>query len=184
MFSYPKKLRRKDIKNIEKYSCDEQIKDAYLKYLTNYSFSEFVEFCQNNDGTNMEDLLFKFVDLQLEKYEPNSIIWISHVMLNFMIYFDVNLGYGRCYDAYASALQYTVFAIAMTMVFDKVPFEEVPLPEFSKDCFQKLFSKCPDFRFNLSNDCNLAYKSFNNDFGFTSDEFYHKINSHFESEGY
>lgn len=184
MFSYPKKLRRKDIKNIEKYSCDEQIKDAYLQYLTNYSFTEFVEFCQDNDSTDMEDLLFKFADSQLEKYEPNSIIWISHVMLNFMIYFDVNLGYGRCYDAYASALQYTVFAIAMTMVFDKVPFEEVPLPEFSEDCFQKLFSKCPDFRFDLSNDCNLAYKSFNNDFGFTSEEFYQKIKSHFESEGY
>ncbi len=184
MFTYPKVLRRKDLKKIEKYSCDEQIKDAYLKYLTNYSFIEFVEFCQDTNSKDLEDLIFKFVDLQLDKYEPNSIIWISHVMLNFMIYFDVNMGYGRYYDAYASALQLSVFSIAMTMVFDKIPFEEVPLPDFSKNAFKRLFSQCPDFKFNLSNDCNLAYKSFNNDFGFSSEEFYQKIKNHFESEGY
>ncbi|WP_405290681.1 hypothetical protein [Methanobrevibacter sp.] len=184
MFIYPKVLNRKELKKIAKYSCDEQVKDAYLKYLTNYSFEEFAQYCEDNEGENLEDLLFKFTDLQLEKYKPNSLIWISHVMVNFMIYFNVNLDYGNCYDAYASALQLTVFSCAMKMVMDKIPFEEVSLPDYSKDSFRRFFDKCPDFRFNLNNDSTLAYKSFNNDFGFSSEEFYQKIKIFFESEGF
>ena len=159
MFSYPKILRRKDLKKISKYPCDEEVKDAYLKYLTNYSFEEFAEFCKNNDG-NLESLIFSFTDLQLEKFEPNSLIWIAHVLLNFMIYFDVNLDYGQYYDAYASALQMTVLSCAMKMLLNKLSFDEVPFPDNSKLCFAKFFEKCPDFRFNLENDCSLAYKSF------------------------
>lgn len=184
MFSYPKVLRQKDLKKIEKFSCDEQIKDAYLKYLTNYSFIEFVEFCEDSEGIDLENLLFKFTDLQLEKFEPNSLIWISHVLINFLIYFDVNLDYGEYYDAYASALQFSVLSMSMTMIVEKIPFEEVPLPEHSKTCFEKLFDKCPDFRFNLNKDCELAYKSFNNDFGFSIDEFYMKLKDYFDNQGY
>ena len=183
MFTYPKVLMRKELKKISKFPCDEEIKEAYIKYLTNYSFIEFVNFCQENDG-DLEELIFKFTDLQLEKFEPNSLIWVSHVMINFMIYSNVNLDYGECYDAYASALQLTVLSCAMKIVIDKISFEEVPFPEHSKYCFNKLFEKCPDFRFNLKNDCILAYKSFNNDFDFTSEEFYLKIKEHFEDEGY
>ena len=40
---------RKELKKISKYPCDEEIKDEYIKYLTNYSFKEFVEYCQEND---------------------------------------------------------------------------------------------------------------------------------------
>lgn len=184
MFTYPKILRRKDLKKIEKYDCDRQIKDAYLKYFTNYSFEEFVEFCKDNEGMNFEDLLFKFTDLQLDKYEPNSLIWVSHVMINFMIYFDINLDYGLYYDAYASALQLSVLSISLKMMIDKITFDEVPLPAYSKICFKKLFEKCPDFKFNLSKDCELAYKSFNDDFRFSSDEFYQKVNAYFENQGY
>ena len=183
MVTYPKVLTRKELKKISKYPCDEEIKDAYLKYLTNYSFKEFVEFCQDNDD-NLEKLIFKFTDLQLGKFEPKSLIWVSHVMINFMIYFDVNLDYGEFYDAYASALQLTVLSCAMKMVVDKVSFDEVPFPDHSKVCFDKFFDKCADFRFNLEKDCELAYKSFNNDFGFTSDEFYLKVKKFFEEEGY
>ena len=183
MFTYPKVLMRKELKKISKYPCDEEIKDAYLKYLTNYSFKEFVEFCQDNDR-DLEDLIFKFTDLQLEKFEPNSLIWVSHVMVNFMIYFNVNLDYGEFYDAYASSLQLTVLSYAMKMVIDKISFDEVPFPEHCVLCFQKFFDKCPEFKFNLKNDCDLAYKSFNNNFAFTSDEFYLKIKNHFEEEGY
>ena len=43
-------------------------------------------------------------------------------MLNFVIYFDVNLDYGQYYDAYASALQLTVLSCAMKMSIDKVSF--------------------------------------------------------------
>lgn len=184
MFTYPKVLRKKDFKKIEKYSCDEQVKDAYLKYLTNYSFTEFVKYCEENEGVDLEKLLFKFTDLQLEKFEPNSLIWISHVLVNFLIYFDVNLDYGEYYDAYASALQFTVLSLSMTMLVEKLSIEDVPLPEHSKSCFKKLFDKRPDFRFNLNKDCELAYKSFNNDFGFSIDEFYLKIKDHFDSQGY
>ena len=183
MFTYPKVLMRKELKKISKFPCDEEIKEAYLKYLTNYSFTEFVKFCQENDG-DLENLIFKFTDLQLEKFEPNSLIWVSHVMVNFMIYFNVNVDYGECYDAYASALQLTVLSCAMKMVVDKISFEEVPFPEHSNYCFNKLLEKCPDFKFNLKRDCDLAYKSFNNDFDFTSEEFYLKIKKHFENEGY
>ena len=183
MFTYPKVLMRKEMKKISKYPCDEEIKDAYLKYLTNYSFKEFVEFCQDNEG-DLEDSIFKFTDLQLEKFEPNSLIWISHVMVNFMIYFNVNLDYGECYDAYASALQLTVLYYAMKMIIDKISFDEVPFSEHSELCFHELFDKCPEFKFNLKKDCDLAYKSFNNDFAFTSEEFYLKIKKHFEDEGY
>lgn len=184
MFTYPKILKRKDLKKISKYDCDEQIKDAYIKYLSNYSFEEFVEYCKDNDGNDLEKLIFKFTDLQLEKFEPNSLIWVSHVMVNFMIYFNVNLDYGEYYDAYASAIQLTVLSCAMDMTINKIPFEEVEFPKHSRICFEKFFEKCPDFRFNLKTDCNLAYKSFNNKFDFTSEEFYSKINAHFEECGY
>ena len=183
MFNYPKVLMRKELKKISKYPCDEEIKDVYIKYLTNYSFKEFVEYCQENDD-DLEKLIFTFTDLQLEKFEPNSLIWVSHVMVNFMIYFNVNLDYGEYYDAYASALQLTVLSCAMKVAIDKIPLEEVEFPQHSKLCFDKFFEKCPDFRFNLKRDCELAYKSFNNDFGFTSEEFYLKVKKHFDDEGY
>ncbi len=48
MLNYPKVLRKKDLKKIEKYPCDEEIKEAYKKYLTNYSFEEFAEYCEDN----------------------------------------------------------------------------------------------------------------------------------------
>ncbi|WP_407375757.1 hypothetical protein, partial [Methanobrevibacter sp.] len=82
------------------------------------------------------------------------------------------------------ALQFTVLSLSMIMIVEKLSFEDVPLPEHSKSCFKKLFDKRPDFRFNLNKDCELAYKSFNNDFGFSSDEFYLKIKEHFDSQGY
>lgn len=184
MFTYPKILKRKDLKKISKYPCDEEIKDAYIKYLSNYSFKEFVKYCEDNDDNDLEDLIFKFTDLQLERFEPNSLIWVSHVMINFMIYFEVNLDYNEYYDAYASALQLTVLSCAMKMTLNKIPFDEVPFPEHSKDCFEKLFNKNPDFRFNLEKDCNLAYNSYNTNFDFTSEEFYLKMNTHFEECGY
>ena len=180
MFTYPKILKRKDLKKISKYPCNEQIKDAYIKYLSNYSFKEFVEYCEDNDGKNLEDLIFKFADLQLEKFEPNSLIWVSHVMINFMIYFSVNLDYREYYDAYASALQLTVLSCAMKMTIEKISFDEVPFPEHSKFCFEELFNRHPDFRFNLKTDCGLAYNSFNTHFDFTSEEFYSKIKAHFD----
>ena len=184
MCTYPKKLSRKELKRISKYPCGEEIKDAYTKYLTNYSFKEFVAYCSDNDGRDLEDLIFKFTDLQLERFEPNSLIWISHVMVNFMIYVDVNLDYGEYYDAYASALQLTVLSCAMTMTMEKITFEEVPFPEHSKTCFEKFFKKCPDFRYNLEKDCELAHKSFNTTFEFTHEEFYLKMKEYFDGCGY
>ena len=184
MFTYPKILKRKDLKKISKYPCDDEIKDAYIKFLSNYSFKEFVKYCEDNDDNDLEDLIFKFTDLQLERFEPNSLIWVSHVMINFMIYFEVNLDYNEYYDAYASALQLTVLSCAMKMTLNKIPFDEVPFPEHSKDCFEKLFNKNPDFRFNLEKDCNLAYNSYNTNFDFTSEEFYLKMKTHFEECGY
>ncbi|MBQ6629471.1 MAG: hypothetical protein IJH65_11740 [Methanobrevibacter sp.] len=184
MFTYPKILKRKDLKKISKYNCNEQIKDVYIKYLTNYSFKEFVEYCEDNNNEDLEKLIFKFTDLQLEKFKPNSIIWVSHVMINFMIYFNVNLDYGEYYDAYASALQLTVLSCAMEMVMNKISFEEVPFPENPKDCFEKFFDKCPNYRFNLKTDCKLAYNSFPTKFDFTSEEFYLKMKTHCEKYNY
>ena len=184
MFTYPKALKRKDLKKISKYPCDNEIKDAYIKYLSNYSFNEFVKYCEENNTKDLEDLIFSFTDLQLEKFEPNSLIWVSHVMINFMIYFDVNLDYNEYYDAYASAIQLIVLSCAMKMTIDKISFEDVPFPEHSKICFEKFFNKCPDFKFNLEKDCNLAYKSFNTNFDFTGDEFYLKVKKHFNECGY
>ncbi len=184
MFTYPKILKRKDLKKISKYPCDEEIKEAYIKYLPNYSFKEFVKYCESNDDKKLEDLIFSFTDLQLEKFEPNSLIWVSHVLINFMIYFNVNLDYNEYYDAYASVIQFTVLSCAMEMLLKKISFEEVEFPEYSKICFEEFFKKCPDFRYNLKTDCNLAYKSFNNNFDFTSDEFYLKIKTHFDECGY
>jgi hypothetical protein len=184
MFTYPKILKRKDLKKISKYQCDDEIKDVYIKYLSNYSFKEFVKYCEDNTEKDLEDLIFSFTDLQLERFEPNSLIWVSHAMINFMIYFNVNLDYNEYYDAYASALQLTVLSCAMKMTLNKIPFDEVPFPEHSKDCFEKLFNKNPDFRFNLEKDCNLAYNSYNTNFDFTSEEFYLKMNTHFEECGY
>ena len=128
MFNYPKVLRRKELKKISKYPCDDEIKDAYIKYLTNYSFKEFADYCQENNDKSLDDRIFKFTDLQLERFEPNSLVWVSHVMVNFMIYFDVNLDYGEYYDAYASALQLTVLFCAMEMSIKKISFEEVSFP--------------------------------------------------------
>ncbi len=139
MFTYPKVLRPKDLKKISKYPCDDQIKDAYTKYLTNYSFKEFVGFCEDNEG-DLENLIFKFTDLQLEKFEPNSLIWVSHVLINFLIYFNVNLDYGNCYDAYASALQFTVLFFAMRMLIGKISFDDAVLPEHSRICFEKFLT--------------------------------------------
>ncbi len=184
MFTHQKTLKRKDLKKISKYPCDEKIKDAYIKYLSNYSFKEFVKYCQDNDDMDLENQIFKFTDLQLDRFEPNSLIWVSHVMINFMIYFEVNLDYDEYYDAYASALQLTVLSCAMKMTLDKVSFEEVPLPENSKICFEKFFNKCSDFKFNLKTDCNLAYKSFNTNFDFSSEEFYLKVKEHFDECDY
>lgn len=184
MFTYPKTLNQKELKRISKYPCDDEIKDAYIKYLSNYSFKEFVKYCEDNNDKNMEDLIFKFTDLQLERFEPNSLIWVSHVMINFMIYFEVNLDYNEFYDAYASALQLTVLSCAMKMTLNKIPFDEVPFPQHSKDCFEKLFDKNPDFKFNLEKDCNLAYNSYNTTFDFTSEEFYLKMKTHFDECGY
>ena len=184
MFTYPKKLKRKELKMISKYDCDEEIKDAYIKYLSNYSYKEFFKYCEDNSDRNLEDLIFKFTDLQLERFEPNSLIWVSHVLLNFMIYFDVNLDYGEYYDAYASALQFTVLSCAMTMTLKKISFDEVPFPEPSRICFEKFFNECPDYKYNLKTDSNLAYKSFNNDFDFTAEEFYLKMKAHFDEHGY
>ena len=184
MFTYPRVLRQKDLKKISKYPCDEEIKDAYTKYLTNYSFEEFVGFCSDNSEKSLEDRIFEFTDLQLEKFEPNSLIWVSHVMINFMIYFNVNLDYSQYYDAYASAIQMTVLSCAMKMSIEKISFEEVPFPENSKICFEKFFRARPDFRFNLKKDCELAYKSFNTNFNFTDEEFYIKMEDHFQKNGY
>lgn len=184
MFTYPKKLTRKELKKISKYSCKEEIKDAYIEYLSNYSFKEFVKYCEDNSDTDLEKLIFKFTDLQLERFEPNSLIWISHVLINFLIYFDVNLGYGEYYDAYASALQFTVLSLAMEMTLKKISFEETEIPQHSIDCFEKLFEKNPDFRFNLEKDCELAHKSFNTNFDFESDEFYLKMKTHFDECDY
>ena len=156
MFSYPRVLRQKDLKKISKYPCDDEIKEAYTKYLTNYSFKEFVSFCEENSEKSMEDNIFKFTDLQLEKFEPNSLIWVSHVMINFMIYFNVNLDYGQYYDAYASAIQLTVLSCAMKMSIEKISFEEVPFPENSKINLEKFFQECPKYRFNMQQDCELA----------------------------
>ena len=184
MFTYPKTLNRKYLKKISKYPCDDEIKDAYIKYLSNYSFKEFVKYCEDNNDNDLENLIFKFTDLQLERFEPNSLIWVSHVMINFLIYFEVNLDYNEYYDAYASAIQLTVLSCAMKMTLNKIPFDEVPFPEHSKTCFEKLFNKTPDFRFNLENDCKLAYNSFNTNFDFTSEEFYLKVKAHFDECGY
>ena len=184
MFNYPKVLRPKDLKKISKHSCDDEIKDAYVKYLTNYSFKEFVAYCSDNDGMDLEDLIFKFTDLQLERFEPNSLIWISHVMVNFMIYVDVNLDYGEYYDAYASALQLSVLSFAMEMSLKKIPFDEVSLPQNCRDSFKNLFIKVPDFRFNLEKDCHLAYNSYNTGFDFSDEEFYLKIKKYFDEKGY
>ncbi len=184
MFTYPKELRPKDIKKISKYSCDDEIKQAYLKYLTNYSFKEFVKFCSENSQNDLEDLIFKFTDLQLERFEPNSLIWISHVLLNFMIYFNVNLDYGEYYDAYASALQMTVLSCAMEMTIEKIPFDEVTFPPHSAECFKEFFIRVPDFKFNLQKDCQLAHNSFNTEFNFSDEEFYSKVKMHFDENGY
>ena len=105
-------------------------------------------------------------------------------MINFMIYFNVNLDYNEYYDAYASAIQLTVLSCAMEMAINKISFDEVPFPENPKNCFEKLFDKKPDFRFNLKTDCDLAYKSFNTNFDFTSEEFYLKMKNHFEKCNY
>lgn len=136
MFTYPKKLNRKELKKISKYPCDNEIKEAYTKYLTDYSFKEFVKYCEDNNGNDMEDLLFNFTDLQLEKFEPNSLIWIRHVLINFMIYFNVNLDYDEYYDAYASLIQLTVLYSAMEMLINKISFEEVEIPELVKEGFE------------------------------------------------
>lgn len=184
MLTYPKKLNRKELKKISKYSCDEDIKDAYTKFLTNYSFKEFVKYCEDNNDEDLKDLLFSFTDLQLEKFEPNSLIWISHVLMNFMIYFEVNLNYNEYYDAYASLIQLTVLNSAMDMMINKISFDEVEIPEQVKDGFEKLFAKNPEFRFNLEKDCELAYKSFNNNFDFTIEEYYLKIKELFDEFGY
>jgi hypothetical protein len=152
--------------------------------LTNYSFEEFVQFCQESSEKNLDDKIFKFTDLQLEKFEPNSLIWVSHVMINFMIYFNVNLDYGQYYDAYASVIQLTVLSCAMKMSIEKISFEEVPFPENSKICFEKFFKAHPAFRFNFKKDCELAYKSFNTNFNFTDEEFYIKMEDHFPKNGY
>lgn len=184
MFTYPKILTRKELKRISKYPCDEEIKDAYTKYLSNYSFKEFVKYCEDNDDKDLENLIFSFTDLQLERFEPNSLIWVSHAMINFLIYFEVNLDYNEYYDAYATAIQSTVLSCAMKMTLNKIPFDEVPFPEHSKTCFEKLFNKNPDFRYNLENDCKLAYNSFNTNFDFTSEEFYLKVKTHFDECNY
>lgn len=184
MFTYPKILKRKDLKKISKYPCDDEIKDAYIRYLSNYSFKEFVKYCEDNTGKDLEDLIFKFTDLQLERFEPNSLIWVSHVMINFMIYFDVNLDYNEYYDAYASAIQLTVLSCAMDMALNKISLDEVQFPQHCRICFEKFFDKCPDFKFNLEKDCNLAYNSFNTNFDFTSEEFYLKVRKHFDECGY
>lgn len=184
MFTYPKILKRKDLKKISKYNCDEQIKDAYIKYLSNYSFEEFVKYCEDNNGENLENLIFNFTDMQLEKFKPNSLIWVSHVMINFMIYFNVNLDYDEYYDAYASAIQLTVLSCAMEMTLNKISFDEVQFPENSRNCFEKFFDKCPDFKYNLKTDCNLAYNSYNTNFDFTSEEFYLKMRTHFDEFNY
>lgn len=184
MFTYPKILRQKDLKKISKYPCSDEIKDAYTKYLTNYSFEEFVEYCEARSDESLQNLIFKFTDLQLEKFKPNSLLWISHVLVNFMIYFNVNLDYGEYYDAYATSLQLTVLSISLKMTLDKVSFDEVALPPHSVECFKEFFTRCPDFNFNLEKDCELAYKSFNQDFNFSHEEFYLKIRTHFENEGY
>jgi hypothetical protein len=70
------------------------------------------------------------------------------------------------------------------MAIDKISFEEVPFPEHSKICFEKFFNECPDFRFNLEKDCELAHKSFNTNFDFTGEEFYSKVKAHFDECGY
>lgn len=184
MFTYPKVLKRKELKKISKYPCDEKIKESYISYLSNYSFEEFVKYCENNSDEDLEGLIFSFTDLQLEKFQPNSLIWISHVLINFMIYFNVNLDYEEYYDAYASAIQMTVLSLAMEMTIKKISFEETQFPENSKICFEKLFNKCPDFKFNLKTDCNLAYKSFSTHFDFTSEEFYSKMKNRFDECGY
>ena len=184
MFQYPKALRKKDLKKISRYPCDESVKDAYRKYLTNYSFEEFVQYCAETPEKKLDEQIFSFTDLQLEKFQPNTLIWISHAMVNFMIYVDVNLDYGEYYDAYASALQLTVLSCAMKMKIEKITLEEADFPEESQICFEKLFRKCPDFKFDLKKDCNLACSSFNTNFEFTGDEFYVKVQKHFDECGY
>lgn len=184
MFTYPKILRNKDLKKISKYPCDDEIKDAYLKYLTNYSFEEFVDFCEANSESDLNDLIFRFADLQLEKFEPNSLPWISCVLVNFMIYFNVNLDYGEYYDAYATVLQFSVLSISLKMTIDRLSFDEVSLSPYSIDCFDEFFARCPDFNFNLKKDCELAYKSFNQNFKFSYEEYYEKIRMQLENKGY
>lgn len=152
----------------------------------NYSFEDFAEFCKENNDKEFPDVIFKFADLQLDKSKSSFPVWISNVLINFMIYFHVNFDYGEYYDAYVSVLQLTVIASAIKMVTDKISFDEVPFPPppYSAICLEKLFNKCGDFEFNLKKDCILVYKSFNEDFPFLSEDFYRKVRIHFQKRGY
>ena len=186
---YPKRLRRKDLKKISKYPCDEAIKEAYKKYLTNYSFEEFVDYCLENSDENMLDLIVGFANFQVDRYEPNSLVWLSHLMIFYMILADVNRDYGYCHDAFLSVIQLAVLAFLIKMLidestFDESTFDDIPFPDYCTYCFEKIFMKCPDLEFDLKKDCNFAYSSFNYDFEFTNDEFYLKVQNHFDEYGY
>ena len=72
----------------------------------------------------------------------------------------------------------------MEMTLKKIPFDEVPFPQYPEICFEKLFDKKPDFKFDLEKDCNLAHNSYNTNFDFTAEEFYLKVKAHFDECGY
>ena len=185
MITYPKILRKKDLKKISKYSCEKKIKEYYIKFLTNFPFDNFVEFCKTIDlNDDMEDVVLDYLDYELDKYEENTQKWAIMLLTTYLVYFDVNFDLKKYHEAFISLLQTVIISFSFNMSINDISFDEVSFPEYCDSSFEKLFKENIDFEFDLSSDCSEAFKFLGSDFDFSCKEFYTIIKSYFIEKGF
>ena len=183
--TYPQKLRKKDLKKIDKYDCPDEIKKYYVKYLPNFPFESFVKFYnQIDDDLDMYDIILDFVDVEVEKYGDTSMKSMSNRLLSYLVYFDVNLDVGEYYSAFISMIQFILTVVSFESLNNEIPCDEVPFPKHAVLCLKKLFDKDPDFEYDLKSDCYSFFDSSDSSYSFSKEEFYDYVKSHFDEMGY
>ena len=181
--TYHKKLRKKDLKIISKYDCDSEIKEYYIRYLPNFSFKNFVMFCEDNRDIDMLDLVLDFVDFEVEKYESGTLRYVTELILAYMVYFDVNLDVGEYDAAFTSVLQMLLSSLSVDLSVDEIPLNSILFPDYVDSCFSKFFRICPDFEFDLKNDCYSLFDSDDSSI-ISKDEFYRYVQEYFDEKNF
>jgi len=66
---------------------------------------------------------------------------------------------------------------------DEIPLNSIPFPDYVDSCFSKFFRICPDFEFDLKNDCYSLFDSDDSSI-ISKDEFYRYVQEYFDEKNF